>query len=84
MERTLENTTAAQIIDDFAAVDRIYNESFDPKCGNSNLHLLTKREACSEFLNLPIDHPLVDLYYLMHEYRAGQPDAIRHRINLSN
>ena len=83
MERTLENTTAAQIIADFAAVDRIYNESFDPKCGNANLHHLTKREACSEFLKLPIDHPLVDLYYLMHEHRAGQPDAIRYRINLS-
>ena len=80
MERTLENTTAQHLIADFAAVDRIYNKSFDPKCGTRNLHLLTKREACAEFLNLPLEHPLVDLYYLMHEYRAGQPDAIQHRL----
>jgi hypothetical protein len=66
------------ILVSFNGIDYIYNNSFNPKTGK---HDKSKRQACAEFLKLPINNPTVDIYYLCYKYRGGQPDAIKYRLS---
>lgn len=70
-------TAVTQIANGFETVDRVFNDSFDPKLGRQSM---TKRETCANWLNLPTDHILVDFFWAMHELRLGQSEAIQHRI----
>lgn len=71
--------TFQHLLKSFSFIDNIYNDSFNPKTGR---HDKTKRECCAEFLNLPVDNEIVDIYYLCHEYRGGQKDAIKYRVGM--
>lgn len=59
-------------------IDSIYNQSFTGHGG----HLIGKRRAAAYYLNLPLEHGLVDCYWAFLEYRLGSTEASSYRASL--